>query len=729
MSKVLDLMSWTKESRKNRIARHKADPILVFIMRYLMNMSAKLLVIGVITITFCPERTTFGQAKEHIVHFPPDKSLGILYTRDSSVESRESWQEWEELGQARGEISISHGKELQLAVSDNTYQYIAEFSSLRANDIKSLLISCRNLQDSDIAYLKGLTGLQSLSLSSGSSSYTCPLTGKGFVYLKDMSSLRDLALYFTMIDDESLAHLKYLTSLESLRFVLDKGIFGEGLVHLRNLPSLHFLWFGIVPIEDSGLKNLKGMSQLETLGLGSTQVTDEGLTYIKDLTGLKTLFLPSSTTDAGLASLSGLSSLEELYISGTKVTDDGLTHLKDLPNLKSLRLGGRYISGRGLRYLHDLPQLKDISISMTKMDDEGMKCLKGLTSVTSLNLERTQVSDDGFANLEGLTVLKYLCLSNTAITDDGLDCLKDLTSLETLRLDGNLISDGGLANLQNLASLRTLSLVGTDITDAGLMYLKGIRSLKELYLSHTRVSDAGLVNLKELHSLQRLFLDGTNVSGEGFVRLKDLKSLRTLRICVNNLSEAGVENLKKMTWLHELVLGEGSISDSTLVNLRKSLPDCVIDVQEVPSQPPEPIRVPLSLVARPLPVLTDLGIILSSANSDQKIILVCFFDINQRPSRNCIMQLSKRVQQLKAKDVSVIAVQASKVEQDVLNGWLKDQNIPFQVGMVQSDEQAIRLTWGVKSLPWLILTDSRHLVIDAGFGLNDLDDKIKAANE
>ena len=93
------------------------------------------------------------------------------------------------------------------------------------------------------------------------------------------------------------------------------------------------------------------------------------------------------------------------------------------------------------------------------------------------------------------------------------------------------------------------------------------------------------------------------------------------------------------------------------------------------------------------------------------------------------MQLSKRVQQLKAKDVSVIAVQASKVEQDVLNGWLKDQNIPFQVGMVQSDEQAIRLTWGVKSLPWLILTDSRHLVIDAGFGLNDLDDKIKAANE
>ena len=49
--------------------------------------------------------------------------------------------------------------------------------------------------------------------------------------------------------------------------------------------------------------------------------------------------------------------------------------------------------------------------------------------------------------------------------------------------------------------------------------------------------------------------------------------------------------------------------------------------------------------------------------------------------------------------------------------------------MINKDTEKTRFTWGVQSLPWLILTDSRHLVIDAGFGLNDLDDKIKAANE
>ena len=48
--------------------------------------------------------------------------------------------------------------------------------------------------------------------------------------------------------------------------------------------------------------------------------------------------------------------------------------------------------------------------------------------------------------------------------------------------------------------------------------------------------------------------------------------------------------------------------------------------------------------------------------------------------------------------------------------------------MVQGDEKKTRLNWGVKSLPWLILTDSRHVVTAEGFGVDELDDKIEAAN-
>jgi len=36
--------------------------------------------------------------------------------------------------------------------------------------------------------------------------------------------------------------------------------------------------------------------------------------------------------------------------------------------------------------------------------------------------------------------------------------------------------------------------------------------------------------------------------------------------------------------------------------------------------------------------------------------------------------------------------------------------------------------WGVKSLPWLILTDRKHVVTTEGFGLNNLDTLIEGMN-
>jgi hypothetical protein len=57
------------------------------------------------------------------------------------------------------------------------------------------------------------------------------------------------------------------------------------------------------------------------------------------------------------------------------------------------------------------------------------------------------------------------------------------------------------------------------------------------------------------------------------------------------------------------------------------------------------------------------------------------------------------------------------------------QNISFPVGMVSNDEQAICFTWGVKSLPWLILTNKQHIVIAEGFNLDELEVKIKTITE
>jgi len=44
--------------------------------------------------------------------------------------------------------------------------------------------------------------------------------------------------------------------------------------------------------------------------------------------------------------------------------------------------------------------------------------------------------------------------------------------------------------------------------------------------------------------------------------------------------------------------------------------------------------------------------------------------------------------------------------------------------MIEGDENETRLIWGVKSLPWLILTDRKHIVRAEGFAFSELNDRI-----
>ena len=125
-----------------------------------------------------------------------------------------------------------------------------------------------------------------------------------------------------------------------------------------------------------------------------------------------------------------------------------------------------------------------------------------------------------------------------------------------------------------------------------------------------------------------------------------------------------------------------------------------------------------------LPEFDGIKIDLSAEQVKDKAILVCFFDMNQRPSRNCIWQLSKRAKELKAKDVVIVAIQASKIDENVLNEWIEKNNIPFPAGMVQGEVEKSRVTWGVRSLPWLILTDKEHIITAEGFGVDELDEKL-----
>lgn len=150
-------------------------------------------------------------------------------------------------------------------------------------------------------------------------------------------------------------------------------------------------------------------------------------------------------------------------------------------------------------------------------------------------------------------------------------------------------------------------------------------------------------------------------------------------------------------------------------------------MQELRGEGPQPKIV--SLFGEPLGKLDAFDIGVDSAKLEEKPILVCFWDMQQRPSRHCITQLGKQAEQLKARGVAVIAVQASEIDRNTLDEWVEKSNIPFPVGMIQGDEQETRFAWGVMSLPWLVLTDRQHIVRAQGFGIGTLDTKLTEAGQ
>ena len=129
-------------------------------------------------------------------------------------------------------------------------------------------------------------------------------------------------------------------------------------------------------------------------------------------------------------------------------------------------------------------------------------------------------------------------------------------------------------------------------------------------------------------------------------------------------------------------------------------------------------------VGKPLPQLEGIKLKLSTEQAKNRAILLCFFDMKQRPSRYCIKQLAQKAAGLKEKGVTVAAVQTSQVTEKTLNEWIKKYNILFPLGAITADIEKTRFAWGVRSLPWLILTDKQHIVTAEGFAPAELDEKL-----
>ncbi len=89
-------------------------------------------------------------------------------------------------------------------------------------------------------------------------------------------------------------------------------------------------------------------------------------------------------------------------------------------------------------------------------------------------------------------------------------------------------------------------------------------------------------------------------------------------------------------------------------------------------------------------------------------MLIAFVDVEQRPSRSVLKELAASERSSLAESVEVIPIHVGQATPEKLNEWRKTLSLPWRIGIVTGDWDAIRWTWGAKSLPWLILTDKAH---------------------
>ena len=87
-----------------------------------------------------------------------------------------------------------------------------------------------------------------------------------------------------------------------------------------------------------------------------------------------------------------------------------------------------------------------------------------------------------------------------------------------------------------------------------MQILSDQEDLMDLMLNETQISDSGLVHLHSLTKLETFDLNNTKISDNGLASIKFLTNLKHLNLEGTNVTKAGLEKL------------------------RKSLPECTIDI-------------------------------------------------------------------------------------------------------------------------------------------------------
>jgi hypothetical protein len=141
----------------------------------------------------------------------------------------------------------------------------------------------------------------------------------------------------------------------------------------------------------------------------------------------------------------------------------------------------------------------------------------------------------------------------------------------------------------------------------------------------------------------------------------------------------------------------------------------------------------------------DFAIESQEAQWKNRRLLLCFIDAGEKASQQLITALTDSKKKLAENDVEIFLLEITGLGRAGFQSWVQSNHVGFPAGgfyayfegMDKDDKRTgiakradeFRLAWGIKELPWLILADRNHVVVAEGFSLEELDEKIKDAEE
>ncbi|MCX7396349.1 MAG: hypothetical protein NT138_01575 [Planctomycetales bacterium] len=254
--------------------------------------------------------------------------------------------------------------------------------------------------------------------------YGYPVTNEMLQNVEQLSSLRELSLIESQVDNDAIPQLVRMKKLEKLNLERSR-------------------------IDDDGLKVLASADQLVSLVLDETKITVHGLKHIGELENLTEIHLNRcKIDDASLNALGILPRLERLEIGATGIRFEHEANPGAFAKLEHLNVNGSMVTDSGIANIAQLPELKWLDLTRCRISNEGLKSLAACRKLEVLYLNLTPISDKDLLPLSSIESLRLLSLNSTGITDVGLRHLSGMKGLRSLILLGTQTSQSAVQQLQ-----------------------------------------------------------------------------------------------------------------------------------------------------------------------------------------------------------------------------------------------------------------------------------------